>query len=271
MYQTISRYFFIFLTIGISMANEETINHSKMVTLPKAVVEQEAFNIDTLEVVNFPLSASDRHKLKDLMQHPVVYNTDENKSAQYHYQLHHPVPELTFPLSEEDKTELLELLAAFLVTPNCAGLAAPQIGIKKAALIYRIEEDTKDLRKDFTHSVPITLLLNSQYKATTDEKTTDWEGCFSVENKMGEVDRFKSIKVIAYNSDGQPLEFEATGFEARLIQHETDHNHGILFIDRLQDHNKRGSYEEMRPLRIQDIEKWKNAISSQENIEEKHK
>ncbi|WP_051908546.1 peptide deformylase [Candidatus Odyssella acanthamoebae] len=254
------------------MAKDEIIHHSKMVTLPKAVVEQDAFNIDTLEVVNFPLSVSDRHKLKDLMQHPVVYNTDENKNAQCHYQLHHPVPELTFPLNEEDKTKLLRLLAAFLVTPNCAGLAAPQIGINKAALIYRIEDDTKDLRKDFTHSVPITLLLNSHYEAITDEKTTDWEGCFSVENKMGEVDRFKSIKVTAYNSEGRLLEFDATGFEARLIQHETDHNHGILFIDRFQDHNKRGSYEEMRPLRIKDIEKWKNATVSEkkENIEEKH-
>ncbi|MBW8308857.1 MAG: peptide deformylase [Candidatus Paracaedibacteraceae bacterium] len=241
------------------MANDETAHHSNTITLPPAVVEQASFNIDTLEVVNFFLSSRDREVLKELIKQPVIYNADENKESDAHVQLHNPAPLLQFPLNEAARMDILKLLAAFLVTPNCAGLAACQIGINRSALIYRIEEDAKDLRQDFTRSVPITLLLNPHYKALTDKKKTDWEGCFSVESTMGEIDRFERIKVTAYNSDGHPLEFKATGFEARLIQHETDHTHGILFIHRLQDHNRRGSYDEMRPLRKADIEKWKNS------------
>ncbi len=250
---------FIFLTLGGSMASDETVHHSNTIILPPAVVEQADFNIDTLEVVNFSLSSHAREILKELIKQPVVYNTDENEELQVHSQLYNPAPVLQFPLTDADRMDLLRLVAAFLSTPNCAGLAACQIGIHQPALIYKIGDDVKDLRQDFTHSVPITLLLNPQYKALTDKKTTDWEGCFSVQTTMGEVDRFNHIKVTAYNSEGQPLEFEATGFEARLIQHETDHTKGILFTHRLQNHNRRGPYEEMRLLRMEDIQRWKNA------------
>ncbi|MBW8308858.1 MAG: hypothetical protein K0M45_04375 [Candidatus Paracaedibacteraceae bacterium] len=139
------------------MATEETAHHSNILKLPRAVATQDSFNIDTFEVTNFPLFPQDREILKELIKQPVIYNTDEDKDYQVHSHLHTPASILQFPLNETDRTDILKLLAAFLVTPNCAGLAACQIGINKAVLIHRISEEARDFRQDFTHPVPITL------------------------------------------------------------------------------------------------------------------
>ena len=62
----------------------------------------------------------------------------------------------------------------------------------------------------------------------------DWEGCLSIPDLRGRVPRYRDIKVRAYDRTGKPVEIQATGFMARVIQHETDHLDGVLFVDRMK-------------------------------------
>ena len=61
----------------------------------------------------------------------------------------------------------------------------------------------------------------------------DWEGCLSVLDLRGKVPRYKEIQVHARDKEGRNLDFVASGFHARVIQHEWDHLHGKVFLDRM--------------------------------------
>jgi peptide deformylase len=63
----------------------------------------------------------------------------------------------------------------------------------------------------------------------------DWEGCLSIPDLRGKVPRYKTIRVQALSREGKELEFTASGFQARIIQHEWDHLQGKLFLDRMRD------------------------------------
>ena len=66
------------------------------------------------------------------------------------------------------------------------------------------------------------------------ETVEDWEGCLSIPDLRGLVPRADAIQVIALGRDGRPVQLRATGFSARVIQHETDHLDGVLFLDRMR-------------------------------------
>ena len=63
----------------------------------------------------------------------------------------------------------------------------------------------------------------------------DWEACLSISELRGRVPRYKSIRVKALDRNGKELDFTATGFHARVIQHEWDHLNGKVFLDRMRD------------------------------------
>ena len=74
------------------------------------------------------------------------------------------------------------------------------------------------------------------------------EGCLSFPEVTGEIERAKSITVHAQNLGGESVEIETTGFLARAIQHEVDHLHGILFIDRMSSGAKAGLSSKLKRL-----------------------
>ncbi len=76
------------------------------------------------------------------------------------------------------------------------------------------------------------VLINPTFTKVSVLRSWDEEGCLSVPNIYGSVRRFKKIKVSALDSDGKKIEFVATDFFARIIQHEIDHLNGILFIEK---------------------------------------
>ena len=76
-----------------------------------------------------------------------------------------------------------------------------------------------------------TIWINPTYQPVGHEKHTDYEGCFSVRDFVGEVPRYKTIRYTAYTPEGQHVEGTAAGFLARLIQHEIDHLNGRCFPD----------------------------------------
>jgi peptide deformylase len=100
------------------------------------------------------------------------------------------------------------------------GLAAPQIGISKRAIVARLQEE-----EEFYE------LINPEI-VESEGVERDSEGCLSVPNWVGEVDRAVKVRIRALNRMGATAEYTAEGYLARVFQHEIDHLDGILFVDR---------------------------------------
>ncbi len=144
-----------------------------------------------------------------------------------------PAQVVELPLTEEHKTVLRELEEKFDQEKNCSGLAAPQIGYGKRIIIFDLSEDKelKKIRPDFVQFMPKTIWINPTWTPLSEEKTTDWEACFSVKDLYGRVPRFTEVSYEAWTPSGEQVRGEAKGLLARLIQHECDHLNGKLFID----------------------------------------
>lgn len=168
--------------------------------------------------------------------------------------LRHQSKALSFPLSQEDKRDIEILKAKFQATENCAGLAAPQIGIAKQIIIYHVDEIAKQWRTDIHDIVEPRVLINPTYRPLNEDKKIDWEGCFSVESQYGEVPRFISIEYEAHDEDGNVIKNTASGFHARILQHEIGHLNKELFIDLFTKDCRHGDFEYMRAIRMKELE-----------------
>ncbi len=170
--------------------------------------------------------------------------------------LREPAKPLSFPLSEEDQESVRILTAKYDGEENCAGLAAPQIGISKRIIVFATgdDPDLKKWRPDLTQTMPKTVWINPTYEPIGDEKHSDFEGCFSVYDLAGPVPRFKKIRYTAYTPEGKQVEGTAEGFLARIIQHEIDHLNGLCFVDHVSEDNL-FSQEEYRKKRAQEMGK----------------
>ena len=128
------------------------------------------------------------------------------------------------PLKEmNDRTrELIEDMFETMYDANGVGLAAPQVGILKQIVVIDVGMEEPD---------PL-VLINPEILETTGE-ATDYEGCLSVPGYQGKVTRAAEVKVRALNENMEEFELEADGLLARCIQHETDHLHGVLYVDKV--------------------------------------
>lgn len=177
------------------------------------------------------MTQSCTHKI-DLENLPsyVVHDTNTSTAPQV---LTTRAQDLNFPLSATDKQDIAILEAKYDQEKNCAGLAAPQIGIAKRFFIFAVDDpEMVKWRPDLTDFMPKSIWINPIYTPIGPEKTSDYEGCFSVKDVAGEVARYKKIKYEAYAPNGDKIEGVAEGFLARVIQHETDHTLGTLFLDK---------------------------------------
>lgn len=109
-----------------------------------------------------------------------------------------------------------------------AALAAVQVDTLKRVVIVRSSFDDKANRE-------FTALINPEIVKYEGEITYDYEGCLSVTNIYGKVPRHSKIRVRALDANGHEVRFKASGFLARVIQHEIDHTNGIMFIDHIKD------------------------------------
>lgn len=143
---------------------------------------------------------------------------------------------VTFPLDQQSQQTIADLKTTFasLASPygKPAGLAAPQIGISQRIFIVQIPPEAKQKRQEVFDTIPPTIFINASYTPVESAgKYRDWEGCYSVPGKMGEVDRYFEINFSAYTEEGKPVNFTAKGFYARVLQHETDHLNGKDYLD----------------------------------------
>ncbi|NTW62003.1 peptide deformylase [Candidatus Saccharibacteria bacterium] len=109
-----------------------------------------------------------------------------------------------------------------------AALSAVQIGRMERVVIVRSDFDDKSVT-DFT------ALINPEIIKAEGSIVKDYEGCLSVPDVYGIVPRQNKIRVKALDINGEEVRFKASGFLARLIQHEIDHINGVVFIDHIRD------------------------------------
>lgn len=115
------------------------------------------------------------------------------------------------------------------------GLAAPQLGISQRLLVYRVEPES-----------PLVALVNPEVEWHSDDEETGEEGCLSIQGVNVDVDRPVHVRVRARDELGEERVVEASGLEARVIQHEIDHLDGILILDRTSRDQRRKAIRELR-------------------------
>jgi peptide deformylase len=115
------------------------------------------------------------------------------------------------------------------------GLAATQMGVLHRLLVYRVQPDA-----------PVNALINPEIDWTGSEEEIAEEGCLSLPAVLVDVERPVHVRVRGLDEHGEPIVVEASGLEARVIQHEIDHLDGVLILDRTTSDQRK---EAMRALR----------------------
>jgi peptide deformylase len=143
--------------------------------------------------------------------------------------------QISAPVQPIDTAALEPLLKDMwdtMADANGAGLAAPQIGVMQRLVIFGCQSNP---RYPQAPPVPETVLINPVITALDDEREDGWEGCLSVPGMRGVVPRFRNIHYRGYDQFGNSIDREASGFHARVVQHECDHLDGILYPQRIED------------------------------------
>ncbi len=158
---------------------------------------------------------------------------------------------------EQIDDRIRELAANMIETMHAAhgvGLAAQQVGedLQLTVLdVSAVEDRPSMLKVDGTDVDPKTtmplVLINPDIELLG-ETEVGVEGCLSFPEITGDIERAQSVRVRAQNLEGGTIEFEAGGLLARAIQHEHDHLHGILFIDRMRSAAKAALSSRLRRL-----------------------
>jgi peptide deformylase len=106
------------------------------------------------------------------------------------------------------------------------GLAAPQVHVSVRLFVAGVEGSGKDLK--------VLPFINPVIESLTTELAEDWEGCLSIPDLRGKVPRPRDVLIRALDRRGKPFEMTLKNYPARVVQHETDHLDGLLFLDRMR-------------------------------------
>jgi peptide deformylase len=151
--------------------------------------------------------------------------------------LGHPVlrtaaEEIAGPIAGDEQLQaLIDDLLETMVEAGGVGLAAPQVGIARQLFVYGLANPVEG----DDPLIPETVVINPMLEPEVGEPVHDWEGCLSIPDLRGLVPRHPAVRVRCLDRRGEPLDFVARGFEARVVQHEFDHLNGLVFLDRMDD------------------------------------
>ncbi len=123
---------------------------------------------------------------------------------------------------DEDLRAQIDGMGEIMVDSLGIGLAATQLGKLNRVLVYRVEQES-----------PVIALVNPEIEWSGDELEAAEEGCLSLRGVLVEVERPVNVRVRAQDERGEQITVEASGLEARVLQHEIDHLDGVLFIDKV--------------------------------------
>jgi peptide deformylase len=139
---------------------------------------------------------------------------------------------------------LIDDLVDTMRAANGAGLAATQVGEPVQVCIAEVRPGNP--RYPYKPVIPLTVLVNPVLEVLSPEIFANYEGCRSVPDLRGVVDRAVEVRVQALDRTGTPLDMVVRGLSAGTFQHETDHLHGTLFIDRVADTRTLCTWDEFR-------------------------
>jgi peptide deformylase len=151
-----------------------------------------------------------------------------------------PVLRVTADAVEEvngDVKRLVERMTDVMRQSHGVGLAAPQLGILRRVLVYRVSSDGD-----------VHVLINPELRERSDETQSETEGCLSLlgGDLQVPVERHVRVVVAGVDADGEPVEVDAEGLEARVIQHEIDHLDGVLIVDRASKDDRKAALRDLR-------------------------
>jgi peptide deformylase len=136
-----------------------------------------------------------------------------------------------------DVKRLVERMTEVMRQSHGVGLAAPQLGVLRRVLVYRVSSDGD-----------VHVLINPELRERSDETQSETEGCLSLlgGDLQVPVERHVRVVVAGVDADGEPVEVDAEGLEARVIQHEIDHLDGVLIVDRASKDDRKAALKDLR-------------------------
>lgn len=135
-------------------------------------------------------------------------------------------------LLSEQTQRFIDDLIETMRDANGAGIAAPQVHTPVRIFVVEVKDNP---RYPYKPNIPLTVLVNPVITKLTDETFDNYEGCLSVPNLRGVVQRATEVRVTGWDREGKPFERVARGLTAGTFQHENDHLDGMLFVDRVTD------------------------------------
>ena len=169
---------------------------------------------------------------------------------------------------------LLQDMQDTMTAANGAGLAAPQIGVDLQLVIFGsgqinprypdappvprtvlinpvitplLKEKEQLAGANTAQSATNSIVFDLTYTANAEDLENGWEGCLSLPGLRGVVPRFSKIRYQGFDETGMPIDRTVDGFHARVIQHECDHLHGMLYPMRIKDYTKFGFTDTLHP------------------------
>jgi peptide deformylase len=143
------------------------------------------------------------------------------------------------PVADPTAPEIRRLVADMAETMEDAqgiGLAAPQVHVPLRLFVWRGGAGN------------VIALINPEVEPVGEEVGEAWEGCLSIPELRGVVPRAARIRFRGLDIEGRPVEGEAAGLAARVIQHEYDHLNGVLYVMRMKDFTKFGYRQELEQM-----------------------
>ncbi len=144
-------------------------------------------------------------------------------------------------IATDDFQKLIDDMVDTMHEYSGVGVAAPQVHLPIQLAVLEVENHP---RYPDMPSVPLTVLINPVVTILDRTIVEEWEGCLSVPDLRGKVPRFKQLRVTGLGRNAEPIEIVASDFHARVIQHETDHLKGEVYLDRMPDLRKLGFLQE---------------------------
>ena len=153
----------------------------------------------------------------------------------------------------EEVLDLIEDLKATMEYSNgtALGIAAPQIGVNKRVIVVGAKK--KDIVYNGSKDIPLTVMINPSWVKLSDDTDIQYEGCLSVPVLRGKVERYTKIELTYYTETGEKIVREIDNFFARLIQHECDHLDGIVFLERVKEHNGFATLENVNKYNLRNL------------------
>lgn len=145
-------------------------------------------------------------------------------------------------LAGPEVQRLIDDMIETMRAANGAGLAAPQVGVPLRIAVIEVREGNP--RYPYKPPIPLTVIVNPELTPLDDATFATNEGCLSMPNVRGDLERFENVGVRYLDRDGALHEEERRGLTAGTFQHEVDHLDGILFVDRMADLRSLSTWEE---------------------------